>query len=129
MSAGPPAANGTMMRTGWFGYPCADACVHSPTASAIMQRTGTGLSMDVPPDDRRTRAPFVLFDCPGFDRRSARQIAMHAADPLDLALGGEALVESLDTESAQLLAPRRQPLFPALQPPVRRLGIVTREVG
>src|SRR5690242_4838197 len=24
-SAGPPAANGTMMRTGWVGYSCADA--------------------------------------------------------------------------------------------------------
>src|SRR5262249_31786489 len=61
------------------------------------------------------------------DVRRARQLAVQAADPLPLPLGREPLVKAVVAELAHPLAPRRQPLPPALHAPLFRLGVHRRQ--
>src|SRR5712691_2723238 len=70
-----------------------------------------------------------LFGRAGIDSRGAAELAMHAGHALDFALGGEALVEPLDAEGFQLLAPGAEPLLPALEPALGGLAVLARKIG
>src|SRR5262245_49713018 len=52
----------------------------------------------------------------GLEAEGAQEILVDSADALDLALGGEALVEALGPELRDLLAPRAQERLEGLRP-------------
>src|SRR5437879_2828609 len=66
---------------------------------------------------------------PGLDTYGARQVAVHARDAFDLALGGEALVEALLPELARHFSPGGKALLPSGDAAGFRLGVLAREVG
>src|SRR5215471_481271 len=60
----------------------------------------------------------------GLDAGRPHELLLHAVDALDLALGGEALVEALDAELAHHLRPGGDAAEPAVHAPLDGLGIV-----
>src|SRR6185436_20259703 len=65
----------------------------------------------------------------GLDAGGAREVLVDARYALDLAFGGEALVEAFLAELARHFRPGPEALLPALQAPGFRLGVVARQVG
>src|SRR6185436_4743751 len=63
------------------------------------------------------------------DAGGAREVLVDARHALDLAFGGEALVEAFLAELACHFRPRPEALLPALHAAGFRLGVVARQVG
>src|SRR5262245_59691415 len=76
----------------------------------------------------RTAAPLRGLALLGLDAGRPHELLLHAVDALDLALGGEALVEALDAELAHHLRPRGDAADPALHAPLDGLRVVARQL-
>src|SRR2546430_14007986 len=96
-----------------------------PYTTLFRSRTRLYRRRDRPPGSRRRGLRLL----PGLDTYGARQVAVHARDAFDLALGGEALVEALLPELARHFSPGGKALLPSGDAAGFRLGVLAREVG
>src|SRR5262245_10078857 len=80
------------------------------------------------PSSSAWRSRLFLDALRGLDLRRAPELAVEPRHALDLALGGEALVEALGPQLAGELAPGREAPGPARQTSVDRVGVLGREV-
>src|SRR6185295_17301810 len=77
---------------------------------------------------RRRSAALLARLGAGLDVRNLREVAVYARDALDLALGGEALVEAFRAEIAHVILPRGEALLPAVDAALGWVGVGAREV-
>src|SRR5256886_16327337 len=96
-----------------------------PYTTLFRSRTRLYRRRDRPPGSRRRGLRLL----PGLDSYGARQVAVHARDAFDLALGGEALVESLLPELARHFGPGGKALLPSGAAAGFRLGVPAPQGG
>src|SRR5678815_6157491 len=105
---------------------CRQAALSRP---AQPERTTAASNQNLMPG-QHGRAPRIPVSALlGLDAGGAREVLVDARHALDLALGGEALVEAFLAELARHFRPGPEALLPALQAAGFRLGIVAREIG